>query len=185
MEPQAHEASAPCSDCPRAFGFLTVVESPVHGVFGGYLLIDPFGRPLEFHCTAPVKVSRAQQILFGATLKPQLHGQQIGGALLAEGTVHPGVVLTDLEPMMQVRNHTNLPVALVRSAPCHEATGDPAAPAASAGGFSLGGATVSPHVHDATRAAELCDMLGELASAVDLREPFERIRAAIEEAQRH
>ena len=96
-----------------AFGFLTAVDAPSHGLFGGYLLVDLAGRPLEFHCTAPVKVSRAQQILYGATLQSHLHGRQIGATLLAEGTVAPEVVLTDLESMLHVRSYTNLPVALV------------------------------------------------------------------------
>ena len=60
------------------FGFLTVVESAAHGVFGGYLLVDVLGRPVEFHCTTPVKVTRAQQILYGATLHGHLHGRGEG-----------------------------------------------------------------------------------------------------------
>jgi len=105
------------------FGFLTAVDSPLHGLFGGYLVVDSLGRPLEFHCTAPVKVSRAQQILYGPT-----------------------------------------PVAA---------------------GFTVGAAHVSPHPSDAADEATIRDRLAALAAAVDLREPFERIRAAIEEAQRH
>ena len=158
-----------------AFGFLTVVESPAHGFFGGYLLVDGAGRPLEFHCTAPVKVSRAQAILYGPTLDGHLHGRQIGGALLAEGALAPVVVLTDLEPMLQVRPHTSLPVALVRKA-------DGPADAA---GFTVGAAHVGPVGGDPARQATIRERLAELGAAVDLCEPFERIRAAIEEAQKH
>jgi hypothetical protein len=50
--------------------------------------------------------------------------------------------------------------------------------------FTIGNATVSPHATDASREADLRVRLEELAAAVDLREPFERIRAAIDEAQR-
>ncbi|MFM8707420.1 MAG: hypothetical protein ACKOHK_04885, partial [Planctomycetia bacterium] len=171
----------------RAYGFLTAVESAAHGVFGGYLLVDPWGRPLEFHCTAPVKVSRAQQILFGSTLQSHLHGQQIGGTLLTEATVTPEVVLTDLEPMLHVRSHTHLPVALVRGGSAAATATLAAVPGGGLGGstFSLGEAQVSPHASDAGREAELRERLEELAAAVDLREPFDRIRAAIDEAQRH
>lgn len=163
-----------------AYGFLTAVESGAHGIFGGYLLVDPLGRPLEFHCTAPVKVTRAQQILFGATLQSHLHGQQIGATLLAEGTVTPAIVFTDCQPMLHVRGHTSLPVALVRdgTAAVKPADGDTHA-------FAVGSAVVSPHPGDASRIDELRGRLEQLAAAVDLREPFERIRAAIEEAQRH
>lgn len=172
---------------PRSYGFLTAVESATHGIFGGYLLVDPLGRPLEFHCTAPVKVSRAQQILFGASLPTHLHGQQIGGTLLAEGTVTPEVVLTDYEPLLHVRSHTALPVALVHApAGTEPAAGMTAVFAAPvAGGFEMGGARVSPHAADADREDLVREALEHLAAAVDLREPFERIRAAIDEAQRH
>jgi len=160
-----------------AFGFLTAVDSPSHGLFGGYLLVDPAGRPLEFHCTAPVRVSRAQQILYGATLQSHLHGRQIGATLLAEGTVAPELVLTDFEPMLHVRSHTSLPVALVTRADALAAAG--------ASSFAIGSVSVSPHAQDAGLGESLRQKLESLVASVDLAEPFERIRAAIEEAQRH
>jgi hypothetical protein len=162
-----------------AFGFLTAVDSPTHGVFGGYLLVDAAGRPLEFHCTAPVKVSRAQQILYGATLPSQLHGRQIGAALLAEASVRPAVVLTDTDAMFAVRPHTDLPVALVRRVGGADVADLPA------GTFVLGASAVNPHAVDAADAAAIRERLSELVAAVDLTEPFDRIRAAIDEAQRH
>jgi len=156
-----------------AFGFLTAVESPAHGTFGGYLLVDEAGRPIEFHCTAPVKVSRAQAILYGPTLQGHLHGRQIGGALLAAGTLAPVVVLTDQEPLLQSRAETALPVALVRGV---DSEPGPAS-------LLVGAVEVRPAagpLDDVVR-----ERLAALAAAVDLREPFERIRAAIDEAQRH
>ena len=57
-----------------AIGFLTVTEHAEHGLFGGYLILNVSGRPLEFHCTAPLKPSRAQEILYGPTLRPFLFG---------------------------------------------------------------------------------------------------------------
>jgi len=157
-----------------AFGFLTAVDSAAHGTFGGYLLVDVLGRPLEFHCTTPVKVSRAQQILYGPTLHAHLHGMQIGATLLAEGSLTPAVVLTDLETMLQVRPHTGLPVALVKRGG-----------AAAVNGFALGDNSVQPHATDAALEPQIQERLRELSAAVDLSEPFERIRAAIDEAQRH
>jgi hypothetical protein len=183
MEQRSAESAGGAAAGPRAYGYITVVESGPHGVFGGYLLVDPQGRPLEFHCTAPVKVSRAQQILFGSTLQSHLHGQQIGGTLLAESTMTPEVVLTDLEAMLHVRSHTKLPVAFVRNA-------SSSTPAITSGctlgssSFTIGTATVSPHTTDMVRENDMRERLEELASAVDLCEPFERIRAAIDEAQR-
>lgn len=161
-----------------SFGFLTAVDSPAHGVFGGYLLVDAGGRPLEFHCTAPVKVSRAQQILYGASLPSHLHGQQIGAALLAEGSLAPAVVLTDHEAMLSARPHTPLPIAFVQRR--SEDAGEPPA-----GTFAYGTVNVSPSAGDASNAEGWRHLLEDLVAAVDLAEPFERIRAAIDEAQRH
>ena len=165
-----------------AFGFLTAVDSPLHGLFGGYLLVDVIGRPLEFHCTAPVKVSRAQQILYGSTLQSHLHGRQIGAALLSEGILAPQIVLTDLESMLHVRLHTILPVALVKRPEATACSGD----------FSVGNSRVSPPPGNLESAASMEEQeellrgkLAQLVASVDLNEPFERIRAAIDEAQRH
>lgn len=156
---------------PATYGFLTTVESSAHGLFGGYLVVDASGRPLEFHCTAPVKVTRAQQILYGPTLHGHLHGRQIGAALLAESRAEPALVLTDQEAMLQVRPHTRLPVALVRRLDQRE--GESAT------------VHVQPHASDVPREAAIRERLAALGAAVDLCEPFDRIRAAIEEAQRH
>ena len=99
-----------------ATGFLTTVASASHGGFGGYLLVDGMGRPLEFHCTAPVRVSRAQEILYGPTLYGELHGRRIGGSLVQAGTVKPRLVLVESQQMMQVQDETELPVAVVDQA---------------------------------------------------------------------
>jgi len=96
-----------------AFGFLTVVHHEQHGFFGGYLVLNSSGRPLEFHCTAPVKPNRAQEILYGPTLEPYLYGEQIGQTLIAKSQNEPMVVCTDLAPVLAVRPYVSLPVILV------------------------------------------------------------------------
>ena len=68
-----------------SIGFLTIREYEELGLIGGYLVLNVNGRPLEFHCTAPVRPNRAQQILYGPTLEPFLFGEQIGQALVSKG----------------------------------------------------------------------------------------------------
>src|SRR5262245_4256234 len=103
----ASPKSSPC------LGFLTIVENAELGLIGGYLLLNAAGRPLEFHCTAPVKATRTQEILYGPTLKPYLYGEQIGQTLLAKSKLTPVVVCTDSEPVLSVREFTEIPVALL------------------------------------------------------------------------
>ena len=176
-------------------GFLTVLEHEL-GLIGGYLVLNATGRPLEFHCTAPVKPNRAQQILFGPTLEPYLYGEQIGQALLGKGATEPGVVCTDLSPVLAVREFTALPVALVLAKRPSIDNGptegssqstwrlDP--PHASPDGlniFELGANRLAVPIH---RDADRRQILERLASAAafDLAEPFERIREAIQEANK-
>ena len=191
---------------PSAVGFLTVLEHSQHGLMGGYLVLNIAGRPLEFHCTAPVKPNRAQQILYGPTLEPYLYGEQIGHALVSKSSLEPLVIFTDRPPAIAVRMAIDVPLALVlpTNAESGETTAQlPAgsdetspgqkyrldAPHVGAGGikftlFAIGRnrLAVAPD-RDADREA-IQRRLSELGESFDLAEPFDRIREAIEEAQR-
>ncbi len=174
-----------------AFGFLTVLEYPQHGLFGGYLVLNTAGRPLEFHCTAPIKPNRAQQILYGPTLESFLYGEQIGQTLLAEADAEPLLVCTDRPPALAVRQHVSLPVALVLPAegPSSVPSDDPhpldevACDGHRLVPFELGRnrlAVLEPFDDDRRL---ITQRIGDLAESFDLAEPFIRIREAIEEAQ--
>ena len=52
-----------------ALGFLTVLRE-ANGYLGGYLVVNGWGRPLEFRLTSAVQPNRVQQILYGGTLEP-------------------------------------------------------------------------------------------------------------------
>ena len=162
-----------------SLGFLTVVEDPELGLAGGYLLLNAALRPLEFHCTAPVKPNRAQEILYGPTLRPYLVGEQIGQTLLARSKLSPLVVFTDSDVMLAARDFCRTPLVLVLQ--------DEAARSAelrSAAPFSLAAnraVTAPRYAHDeqTIRAA-----WPPQAEHLDLLEPFTRIREALDEAQR-
>jgi hypothetical protein len=177
----------------RALGFLTVLEHEQHGLVGGYLLLNVAGRPLEFHCTAPVKPNRAQQILFGPTLQSYLYGEQIGQILITKSGLAPLVVCTDVAAALCARDYVVIPMSLV-------VVGDDGAKGAAGGSsewrievasgltppltrFALGrNQLATPSARDDDRQAIL-DRLGDLGD-FDLGEPFARIREAIEEAHK-
>jgi hypothetical protein len=188
-----------------AIGFLTVMEHPQHGLFGGYLVLNLAGRPLEFHCTAPVKPNRAQQILYGPTLESFLYGEQIGATLLGHAKTKPLVVCTDCEPVLSLGELVDLPVALVlppeglaqngAMQPGSDGDGQAGKPdvrlrvdAQHARGprlisFELGRNRLALSQQKGDDRKRLAEQLGEAAAALDLWEPFTRIREAIEEAQ--
>ena len=87
-----------------AIGFLTVVRHEPHGLFGGYLLLNRNGRPLEFHCTAPVKPNRAQEILYGATLESYLYGEAIGATLTAKSSTPIDFLCVDVQAALAIRD---------------------------------------------------------------------------------
>lgn len=180
-----------------AFGFLTVLPHPQHGFFGGYLVLNTSGRPLEFHCTAPVKPNRAQEILYGPTLEPFLYGEQIGHALVSKSKVAVQVVCTDQAPVLALRTVVSVPVTLVLPADADTSSGESAprpattyrVDAAHPNGprlvtFALGQNRLAIQALVASDESDVAQRLGPLAESIDLAEPFQRIREAIEEAQR-
>lgn len=179
----------------QALGFLTVLENDQQGFVGGYLILNTAGRPLEFHCTAPVKPNRAQQILFGPTLESYLYGEQIGQTLLAKGSIEPLAVWTDVEQALSVREYVAWPVALVLAADEKSISADNAAAQSN---WRVDAAhRAGPHLHSfeigrnrlavaAGRDADRQTIAARLEgiSPLDLSEPFERIREAVEEAHK-
>ncbi|MHC2067951.1 hypothetical protein ACYFX5_10795 [Bremerella sp. T1] len=175
-------------------GFLTVVEHTPGGLFGGLLVLNLAGRPLEFHCTAPVKANRAQEILYGPTLKPYLYGEQIGGALLAKLKTPALAVCTDSEHVLSLRDHIDVPVLLVPPNCSEEAVAVDSSPTYQQDtaqvavapphirSFKLGSYEVAVSADHQADTAQLENLWQERAIDLDLNEPFTRIREAIEEA---
>ena len=176
-----------------AVGFFTVVASEQHGLFGGYLLLNRSARPLEFHCTAPVKPNRAQEILYGPTLESYLYGAAIGAALLTKASMPVDFVCVELPAALAVREFSSSPVALVAAvegsadAPAAESLPLFRVDAAHERGlhrFRLGTHDVAVPRRYADDEPALAARYREVVESFDLREPFKRIRGAIEEAQR-
>lgn len=168
--------SSVVSSHDMTFGFLTVCDTSSAGMFGGYLLVDISGRPLEFHCTVPLRVTRAQEILYGATLQRHMHGEQIGGPLLKATQLSPVAVLTDRESLLHARSHGESPVVAIQEIDDGEHGTE---------AFHLGAFQLRPHDDDLSKLDQLRNYFEELSSSIELAEPFDRIRAAIDEAQQH
>ncbi len=173
-------------------GFLTIIDNPQHGFFGGYLILDLMGRPLEFHCTTPIKPNRAQEILYGPTLEAFIYGEQIGKTLLGQSSRELMMVCTDCEPALAVHQYVPWPVVLVLP-PEQSLTVEGEQKIfrfdqAHGGGpnlltFQLGRNRLALPVRAEAQRQAIQEQHGELLQAFDLAEPFTRIREAIEEAQ--
>ena len=165
-------ASSPSAADPL-IGYLMVVE-PREAVFiGGLLVTTMRGRPLEFHCTAPVAPNPTQTLLFGPTLRTYLCGEVIGGALLKKAAAKPSLVLVEDAACLDVRELVGCPVAVVYDDDRNAA----ARPDIPADAFVIGPLTlgVQPgYLEDVGQIRSL-----GLDEDADLAEPLERVREAI------
>ena len=162
-------------------GFLTAVEDTDRGFVGGLLITNRFGRPLEFQCTAPVKPNRTQQILYGPTLKPFVLGELIGRTLIEKVGVKPHFVLVESTELLDLRNVTSTPIACLLEVDSVK-SGQPTSTLSNS--LSFGRETIvfsSSHKDDRSEIEKLTKLV---PADADLREPFERIREALNETIR-
>jgi hypothetical protein len=181
-------------------GFFTVTEDAETGFVGGLLVLNAVGRPLEFHCTAPLKPNRAQEILYGPALRPFLYGEQIGTTLASKAKSDTLFLCTDVEPAMCLRDAIETPLLLVQSQfanPSAE-TGPESPPPANGETapainrpayarlreFSLGLHAVAVLERHSSDRDQVQERWQPYADYLDLWEPFGRIREALFEAQR-
>jgi hypothetical protein len=162
-------------------GFLTVLHETI-GYLGGYLVTNSWGRPLEFRLSTAVQPNRVQQILYGGTLQPYVCAELIGKTLVHKTATAASLILTDREPVLELRRLGAVPVAWLSD------PGD-----AMAGMLARAGAEVRP---EGSKGAVLChphyledlpwlrETLADLETRLDFAEPFTRVRDAITEARK-
>jgi len=153
-------------------GFLTVFEVPSAGFGGGLLVTSCKGRPVEFHCTAPVNANRAQEILYGQTLRSFLFCDQIGIALIEKASTSLDVVVTDTAEMTELYTSVNIPFALV-DLDATVTANDPLV-------------QINAHISKlvSANADQTLQVLSQFTETLPLTEPFERIQQAIAEAHK-
>jgi hypothetical protein len=161
-------------------GFLTVVQE--HGGYlGGYLVTNHWGRPLEFRLTTSVQPNRVQQILYGGTLKAYIHAELIGKTLVEKTGIAVQLVVTDCEPVLDLRLHCSVPVVWLAKAdnPLVQAMTQ-----AGAGVSHTAAGSLICHPKYTSEVPGLRTLLQQIDAAADLAEPFARIREALGEARK-
>lgn len=165
--------SQPSQSIP-SIGFYSVEHSDHLGWIGGYLLLNASGRPLEFHCTLPIRPSRTHEILYGASLRQHLVGEAIPVALMKQAKNKPLLFCTDQVEALSLTADFGFPVALVsddvRTTRCPVTTKL----------FETSQGTFRAETRLESKVNEALEKLAELP---DIAEPFARIREAIREAQ--
>jgi len=158
-------------------GFLTVMQEPT-GWVGGYLVTNAWGRPLEFRLTTAVQPNRVQTVLYGPTLTEYLHADVIGKALVEKTSIRPDLIVTDCPAVLGLRSRVEVPVIALR--PDAEFL-PPDTRAITHPRSSLGLLLPAKFTSDEPAIAA---RLEAVDPAVDLAEPFARIREAVAEARK-
>jgi hypothetical protein len=171
------------TNSPECVGFLTVRHHPEHGYLGGYLVINSLARPLEFHCSLPLKPAKAQAILYGPTLDEFVCGEQIARALVGKAKSKPKLLFTDASTVLSLRYLQHEPIAYVDTAAEEDTLWRrPQLPRDRLKVFPLAEfslAVLPAYVEDRQRMQELW---AAWAPQIDLSEPFGRIAEALLEA---
>lgn len=152
-------------------GFLAAVEVDGRGYVGGLLVTNQNGRPLEFQCTTPVKPDRTQEILYGKMLRPWLLGELIGRTLLDRVSIKPDIVITADADILELRNHTDTPVACTFS---KTAAAEPLA-------AELGGRKLRFHATHQEDSDFISKQSHLIPGQADLEEPLDRVTEALNE----
>jgi hypothetical protein len=159
-------------DSDARYGFLSVVEIDRLGYCGGLLVLSTRGRPLEFHCTAPVNPNRAQQILYGRSLRPFVVCDRIGVTLIQKVSESLNMILVDDAELSGLADLIQVPLVRVYR--------DGQMPDWPSGHrLELEGQDISI----SAAASDDCEsMLRLFLRNLPLTEPFDRIHQAIGEA---
>ncbi|MBA4062997.1 MAG: hypothetical protein C0501_04685 [Isosphaera sp.] len=162
---------------PLSLGFLAFLPEP-SGWVGGYLVTNGWGRPLEFRLTTAVQPNRVQTALYGPTLTEYLLADVIGKTLVEKTAAKPDLIVTDTADALPLRARVEVPVVAVRTAGVPLPADGVVVPHPRA---PLGLLVSGRHPADPAAVAAL---LERIDPAVDLAEPFARIREAVAEARK-
>lgn len=162
---------------PPTLGFLTVQQEPA-GWAGYYLVTNAWGRPLEFRLSSAVQPNRVQTALYGPTLLDYLHADVIGKALVEKTSLKPDLIVTDSPTVLALRSRVDVPVMALRP--------DAVVLPPETRALTHPRASVALLLPAAFAADEtgLIAKLDAVDPAVDLAEPFARIREAVAETRK-
>ena len=150
---------------------------------GGVLVVDDLGLPIEFRHTLPVRPTRLQRTLYGATLDRYLRSVVIGRRLVEELEHPPPLVIAD-DPTLVIDAEPPIAVLAEGGVEPVGVAGTVLPLEGAQGGFLVqvrpGEAPLrvltvaAAHLH-----ADLARLLVRTAETTDLREPLDRVRHAI------
>jgi hypothetical protein len=151
--------------------FMDVILFSDGAIRGGILTTDIETRPYEFRITSAIKPTQLQQMLYGTSLKDYVYGELICAPLIKATKEKISFVLTKERYIMEVRPLVAVPIVLMSYN--DKAAGD-------------GAKTVNFQMHKdySTELSQAKVILTPITQKLDLMEPFERLKLALNEVHR-
>lgn len=153
-------------------GYLSVKS--IEGKYtGGILVVDQDGIPREFKYSEPITPTKLQRIIYGKALEKYLSIEIIAKTLLSKSESKPAVVLTENMDIVEAANN----VFHISKA----AAGEEGINKVGEGEYIIGSlGTFYRLMGNSDLPEEVLNELLSLSESIDLLEPFQRLRKALE-----
>ncbi|MBC8276254.1 MAG: hypothetical protein H8E40_14970 [Chloroflexi bacterium] len=165
-EEDANEAKDPSS---LVLSYLICPQDAANAFLGALMITDCRARPQHFSFVSPIRPTRIQRILYGATLDEHVKIDVVAKKLLADVPVAPDVLFVDEPELVIARKITDFPTAFLTKNPGAEI--EP-------GRLTTLKYDTGPNTEDQEAVGRI---LATLEDFVDLTEPFTRMREALKE----
>ncbi|UCH02182.1 MAG: hypothetical protein JSV20_10350 [Candidatus Bathyarchaeota archaeon] len=165
----------------QSIGFLTF-HSIDESYVGAVLVTDFKGVPMEFRCTHPIKPDAIQLSLYGATFLSHVGVELCGKPLIKSVKNKPKFIIVNHTYLLNLDNYLPYPVILVKRTE-HQGKN------AFDSGSEYQIKSIKPHDDQADTFEIISrretidksqEFIKKLCTEVDILEPFERIKKAIE-----
>lgn len=166
-------------------GYLTAAELEPSLFLGAAMTTDPYGLPVEFRYTEPVRATRLQRILYGSALHRYLCREVIASALLQALETHPDVWVAQDELLLEPLDAMRAPVVMLFPTDMAPMTDLGATMLAGEGEMlvqlSLAGAPIRVRFgnQDTAQQKHALHILAEAARSMDVMEPLARLQQAV------
>ena len=174
--------SEPLNNSKTTFGFISVMEIEGLGHCGGLLIVSQLGRPIEFHCSAPVVTNRAQKILYGKTYDNYLYCEQIGLSLIDKSKTKPPLLFADSIQLLGLEKLISEWIVVLEN-DSNQASLEESTELKSINLETRGQKLWLPQRNASQNTQSIQEMCSKFTQSLPLEEPFERIQKAIDEAQ--
>jgi hypothetical protein len=150
----------------KYIAFLDVFELDDSAAFrGGCLVTDLETKPVEFRCTAAIRPTELQRMLYGKKLLDYVCNDLVGLPIIKAIQSKPSLVLVRVPELLKLRSNISVPVLWIETSPEGDIQRISPAP-----GFR--------------EEAEAAKTVLKNFSKEEIIEPFTRVRNAVEEAHK-